>query len=968
MIAPRAFPISHGLPLGLLLVLVLLWGGLSVYRYYAWNEQVLRQGLEQVRADMARLELTLGRDVARGDWDRAEQALTWLKVRPSVKTLAVIDAAGQVALATEIAWKGQPAIEVPHFDPAAFQQVREQGQLLVLTDTASRYIHAYSPLRLAAPAGEPWPAWQGGLFLGYDLRRDQAALGPVLLRESLVFAGALLLVALALMGLLRRQVIQPLGHLTAAARRIAVGDFDDRDIPWRGRGEFSQLVTAFNRMRQQLRLTIEQLRAREKHLAITLRSLGDAVIVTDAGGRVQRMNPVAERLTGWLTNQAVGEAVSRIFKLTDARTRQPVVDPVAQALQSGEQVELGNHVTLTSRDGQEYQIADNAAPIRDDEGVLQGVVLVFRDVTAQYALREALRESETLYRTLVTALADGVVLVDRAGNLATWNDSACRILGLDPNRPGSYNLFADDWDAVREDGRPFPTGEFPATLALNDGQPRQGVVMGVRGGGGVNHWLLINAQPLFQPDSRQPYAVVVSFTDISAYKEAEERIRYLGLHDALTGLPNRRHFYDRLEQAFTAARSTNSYGALLLVDLDHFKAVNDAFGHDSGDELLIEVARMLQAMAPSGNGVARLGGDDFAVVLEQLGSDEKSVAVRAERVAERILAASDRSFTLQGRDCPLSASVGIVLFCDPQERPEAFLKRAEAAMYEAKSAGRNTLRFFDPTLAVALAERVALHHDLRQALAEEQLLLYCQPQLNAERQVVGGELLLRWRHPRRGAVASTDFIPLAEESEIIVAIGQWVIESACRRLAYWERAGLLAPDFVLAVNVSPRQFRQPSFAADIKVALRQSGCDARRLKLEITESLLIGEVDEAVVIMQRLKTLGIGFALDDFGTGYSSLSYLQRLPLDQLKIDRSFVRDLVENPNDAVIVETIIAMGRQLRLQVLAEGVETEAQYAFLNARGCDQFQGYLFGQALPLEEFERLLVARTGPEPIKWS
>ena len=533
------------------------------------------------------------------------------------------------------------------------------------------------------------------------------------------------------------------------------------------------------------------------------------------------------------------------------------------------------------------------------------------------------------------------------------------------NHPGGYNLFAHDWGAVREDGRPFPVAEFPATLALNDGQPRQGVVMGVRGGGETLHWLLINAQPLFQPDRPQPHAVVTSFTDISAYKEAEERIRYLGLHDALTGLPNRRQFYDRLEQAFAAARRANSHGALLLVDLDHFKAVNDAFGHDSGDELLIQVARMLQAVTPSGAGLARLGGDDFAVVLEQLGPDRTQAAVRAERAAERMLAATDRTFTLKGRDSPLSASVGIALFRDPSERPEAFLKRAEAAMYEAKSAGRNTLRFFDPTLAAALAEQVALRHDLRQALAEEQLLLYCQPQLNADRQVVGGELLLHWWHPRRGAVASATLSPWprramrsspsASGSSSRPASG-WRIGSGpgCWRAASRWRS-----------NVSPRQFRQPNFATDIKTALRQSGCDARRLKLEITESLLIEEVDEAVVIMQRLKTLGIGFSLDDFGTGYSSLAYLQRLPLDQLKIDRSFVRDLVENPNDAVIVETIIAMGRQLRLQVLAEGVETEAQYAFLNARGCDQFQGYLFGQALPLEEFERLLAARARPEPV---
>jgi diguanylate cyclase (GGDEF)-like protein/PAS domain S-box-containing protein len=968
MTVPRPFSISRGLPLGLLLTLALLWGGLSAYRYHAWNQEVLHQGLAQIRTDAARLRASLERDLARGDWSRAEQTLTWQAVKPPIEALAVIDNAGQVVLATRLAWKGQPAAVLPHFDPAPFQQVREHGRPLVLTNGTGGYIHAYYPLMLAASAGEPQPSHQCVLFVGYDFRRDQVALWPALQRESLAFAGLTLLVALALMGLLRRWVTQPLGHLTAAAHRIEIGDLGGEDLQLPGHDELGQLATAFNQMRQQLRLTIGRLQERERNLAITLSSLGDAVIATDAGGRVQRLNRVAERLTGWPADQAFGQPMTEIFKLVDARTRQSIADPVAQVLQSGEQVELSNHITLLSRDGREYQIADNAAPIRDDDGVLQGVVLVFRDVTTQYALREALHESEARYRTLVAALADGVVLVDRAGTLVTCNDSACRILGLEADRPGGYSLFADDWGAVREDGSPFPAAEFPATLALNDGQPRQGVVMGVRGDGDATRWLSINAQPLCQPDNPQPHAVVVSFTDISAHKEAEEQIRYLGLHDALTDLPNRRQFYDRLEQAFTTARRENSHGALLLVDLDHFKAVNDTFGHDSGDELLIQVARVLQAVAPSDAGLARLGGDDFAVVLERLGPHETWAALRAERAAEQILTATDRSFPLKGHDYPSSASVGIALFRNNQERPEAFLKRAETAMYEAKSAGRNTLRFFDPVLAAALAERVALRNDLRQALAEKQLLLYCQPQLNVERQVVGGELLLHWRHPLRGAVASTDFIPLAEETDLIVAIGQWVFESACRWLMRWERAGLLAPDFVLAVNVSPRQFREPNFVTDIETALRQSGCDARRLKLEITESLLISQMDEAIIIMQRLKALGIGFSLDDFGTGYSSLAYLQRLPLDQLKIDRSFVRDLVENPNDAVIVETIIAMGRQLRLQVLAEGVETEAQYAFLNARGCEQFQGYLFDPPLPLEEFERVLAARVGTEPVKSS
>jgi len=621
----RAFPMSRGLPAGLLLVLALLWIGLSAYRYHAWNQQVLRQSLEQVRTDMARLQAALERDLARGDWNRAEQTLTWQAVRSPVAALAAIDPTGRVALATRLAWKGRPATLLAHFNPAAFQQARERGQALVLIDDAGQSIYAYYPLTLATPAGVLRPQEQGALFLEYDLRRDRAALWPALLRESLVFAAAIVLVALALVFLLRRLVIQPLHHLIAAARRIESGDLSDDPTPAASYGEFGLLAHAFHQMRQHLRQVIAQLQIRERDLAITLRSLGDAVIATDAEGRVRRMNPVAEHLTGWSDGEAFGQPARRIFQLIDARTRQPVADPVAWILQSGEPVELGNHTTLLGRNGQEYQIADSAAPIRDDDGLLQGVVLVFRNVTAQYALREALRESEARYRTLVAALADGVVLVDRAGNLATCNDSARRILDLDANRPGGYNLFTHDWGAMREDGSPFPAVEFPAALALRDGQPRQGVIMSVRGSDNIQRWLLVNVQPLFAPDRPQPHAVVASFTDISAYKDAEAHIRYLALHDALTGLPNRRQFHDRLEQAFSAADRQNSHGALLLVDLDHFKAVNDAFGHDGGDELLIQAARTLQAVVEAEGEVARLGGDEFAVVLEQLGLDDGSV-------------------------------------------------------------------------------------------------------------------------------------------------------------------------------------------------------------------------------------------------------------------------------------------------------------------------------------------------------
>jgi diguanylate cyclase (GGDEF)-like protein len=420
-----------------------------------------------------------------------------------------------------------------------------------------------------------------------------------------------------------------------------------------------------------------------------------------------------------------------------------------------------------------------------------------------------------------------------------------------------------------------------------------------------------------------------------------------------------------LKQAFADARQRDSHGALLLVDLDHFKVLNDTLGHDQGDELLVQVAEVLKTVIPAEDSVARLGGDDFAVLLKDLGLDETQAALRAEWVAECILEAIHQPFSLKGHDYHSSASVGIALFRKHQERPETFLKQAETAMYEAKLAGRNTVRFFDPTMAAALAERMGLLADLRRALAEGQLCAYCQPQWDAQQHLVGGEILLRWRHPGRGMVSPAEFIPLAEESDLIVAIDQWVVEAACRQVARWEEAGWLSPGFTLAVNISTRQFRQPNFAAHIEAAARRSHCNAGRLKLEITEGMLISKVDEAIAIMQALKPLGVGFSLDDFGTGYSSLAYLQRLPLDQIKIDQSFVRDLVEDSNDAVIVDTIIVMGRQLRLQVLAEGVESEKQYEYLRARGCERFQGYWLGRPLPLEDFERLLAARAQVGPV---
>ena len=439
--------------------------------------------------------------------------------------------------------------------------------------------------------------------------------------------------------------------------------------------------------------------------------------------------------------------------------------------------------------------------------------------------------------------------------------------------------------------------------------------------------------------------------DISERKASEEKIRQLAFYDALTNLPNRRLLLDRLHQALAACGRNHRSGALLFIDLDNFKGLNDSLGHDVGDLLLIQVAQRLVECVREGDSVSRLGGDEFVVMLEDLSSNPEDAAPQAEGVGEKILAALNRPYTLSGHEQHSTPSIGITLFNDAHDNIDELLKRADLAMYQAKDAGRNTLRFFDRDMQARVEARAALEKELRRGLRAGQFLLHYQPQVDGCGRVIGAEALLRWKHPRRGLVAPGEFIALAEETGLIVSLGQWVLEEACRQLNAWAQNPASA-HLTLAVNVSARQFRHPDFVVQVLAILEQSGADPHHLKLELTESLLLDNVDATAEKMAALKAHGIGFALDDFGTGYSSLTYLKRLPLDQLKIDRSFVQDVLSNPNDAAIARTIVALGQSLGLPVIAEGVETTAQRDFLTRNGCLAFQGYLFGRPMPADEF----------------
>jgi diguanylate cyclase (GGDEF)-like protein/PAS domain S-box-containing protein len=576
--------------------------------------------------------------------------------------------------------------------------------------------------------------------------------------------------------------------------------------------------------------------------------------------------------------------------------------------------------------------------------------------THQRAKGDALiMESEERYRALITGMTEGVVLQDPSGMVLTCNPSAERILGL--TNAEMADRTADDprWGEIHEDGSDYTEQDNPALVALRTGLTQYNKIMGLRRADNELIWISINAQPLFKQAETKPYAVAVTFNDISERKAAEEQIQLLAFYDPLTRLPNRRLLMDRLQHALASSSRSGREGALLFLDMDHFKDLNDTLGHETGDMLLQQVAQRLTACVRSHDTVARLGGDEFVVVLETLGNDSLENAAKAEAVGEHILAVLNRPYQLSTHEHICSTSIGITLFKDQEVTIEELMKQADIAMYQAKKQGRNMLRFFDPKMQAAVDAHAALENELHKALTKQQFQLYFQIQVDGGNRPLGAEVLLRWIHPARGFVSPVQFIPLAEESGLILTIGAWVLDTACAQLKAWQQ-NVYTCELVLSVNVSAKQFLQTDFVAQVQADVRKHGINPNLLKMELTEGMLVNDIEDIIVKMNALKKIGIQISLDDFGTGFSSLQYLKLLPLDQLKIDQSFVRDMVLNSNDYAIVKTIIDMAKNLKLTVIAEGVETEQQRELLFSNGCEHYQGYLFSKPLPLAEFEALL------------
>ena len=687
-----------------------------------------------------------------------------------------------------------------------------------------------------------------------------------------------------------------------------------------------------------------------------LDNLHTGVVIHAADTSILYSNPRAAELLGLSKDQMLGKkAIDPGWHFVDADGQRIAADqyPVSRAITQRQPLAETVFGIIAPGRALPMWVLVRAYPEFEAQGDLRQVVVNFHDISALKQAQETLRTSEFKFRTMFETVAQGIVYQDRDGHITAANPAAQRILGLTLDQLQGRVSTDPSWRAVHEDGGAFPGEQHPAMLALRSGRPIHGVVMGIAAPGRSLVWISVDASPLF--DDGAVSGVYAIFEDITERRDLEEQVRQRAFFDPLTRLPNRHLLNDRIAQALATCRRGGLFGALLVLDLDNFKQLNETLGHGMGDQLLVQVAQRLKDCMREADSVARLGGDEFLVLLKGLATQERDASAQAWDISLKVLQALNKPYDLGTQRHSCTASIGVVLFKDRENGVNDLLRMADVAMYQAKAAGGNTARFYDPAMQATAEARTQLEQDLRRGLAMREFELFYQVQVNLDRVPVGVEALVRWRHPVRGLLPPADFIALAEQTGVILELGQWVLETACSQLALWANVPGKG-DWTLAVNVSASQFAHASFVANVFRALDQTGAPAQRLKLELTESMLAVDIEDIIFKMLAIKSRGVSFGLDDFGTGYSSLSYLKRLPLAQLKIDRSFVRDILSDPNDAAIVRAILVLGHTMGLEVIAEGVETAEQHEFLAQLGCDAFQGFLFGRPVPQTELDATL------------
>lgn len=674
-------------------------------------------------------------------------------------------------------------------------------------------------------------------------------------------------------------------------------------------------------------------------------SLPNATFVKDCMSRILLMNKACEAQWGVSFSELKGTDASHIFP---PEQMAEFLAKDRDVFEGGCQIDFEetfwNASLKQNRIGHTFK-----KPVYDDSGRPLYLICTTIDITERKQTEEALKAREERYKALFDRASEGILIISPNGKILAANNSFALMHGYTPEEMCNMNLRDIDtpetYRNLSERVRRILAGETLTFEVKNYHKDGSAFPLEVS-----SSMIIVDGEPLIQSFAR----------NISERKLAEDEIRTLAFYDPLTRLPNRRLLHDRLQQALSSCARHNRQGALMFIDLDNFKMLNDTLGHDMGDLLLQQVAQRLVSCVREGDTVARLGGDEFVLILDDLSKEPLEAAAQTKLVGQKVLDSLNQTYQLVTHEHRNSPSIGATLFSAHDQSLDELLKQADIAMYQAKKDGRNTLRFFDPKMQVAINARAALEEELHIALEKQQFHLHYQMQVECIQEVgshrpLGAEALIRWAHPERGMIQPEEFIPLAEETGLILPIGQWVLEQVCDQLYAWQQDESTR-DLVLAVNVSARQFLHADFITQLITALRRHIINPRLLKLELTESLLLDNAEHVINTMSILNDIGIQFSLDDFGTGYSSLQYLKLLPFTQLKIDQSFVHSLISNKSDKAIVRTIITMAQNLNLNIIAEGVETEEQRQLLLEKGCAHFQGFLFGEPLPIEQFDELL------------
>ena len=716
--------------------------------------------------------------------------------------------------------------------------------------------------------------------------------------------------------------------------------FDETSQPYRVAGIVLDITA-----RKLAEMALLESNAQRQLLETCIARLNDIVMISEAkplhepGPRIVFVNEAFVHRTGFTREEVIGKT-PRI--LQGPKTDRAELNRVRAALERSQPVraELLNY----TKAGEEFWLELDIVPVADQAGLLTHWIAIERDITERKQAEITIRESEVRYRSMFENSPQPMWVFD-AETLAFLSANDATVAHYGYSRDELLQMTLKDIRSVQDCDR------FDAQYAIDKCSNETSAQVWThlrKDGSPIQVEISAHAMDYFGRTAR-----LVLAHDITQRLQSQAKVQHLAYHDVLTDLPNRTQFVRFTDPILHESVRNGTLGAGILIDLDNFKSINDHWGHRSGDEMLKQVSHRIQQCLPPSGFVARLGGDEFIVVLTEIGTTQEAASIAAQNFCSKLLVALAKGLFIADREHFTSASLGIALFGESEMNSDELLSRADSAMYSAKADGRNTFRFFDGELQARLAALSELEGDLRQSIHNGELHLVYQPQIDHTGKVVGAEALIRWNHPRHGSVSPAQFIPVAESSGFILKIGQWVLHAACTALAQWQARGYFA-GLTMAVNVSARQFHHPDFVSQVLTELEVTGADPTLLKLELTESLLAKDLDGIVQKMNALKARGITFSLDDFGTGYSSLAYLKRLPLDQLKIDQGFVRDIHLDASDAAIVRTVIALGDTLGLHVIAEGVETSEQREFLESNGCYFYQGYLFSRPLAQDDFEK--------------